>query len=53
MCVSCGCGAPNDAHGDSRNITQAEVEAAAKAANISGGQAAENIREAMTGQSSK
>jgi hypothetical protein len=51
MCVSCGCGAPND-HGDARHITQSDVEAAAEAAEISATEAASNIREAMAGQSS-
>lgn len=32
MCVSCGCGRPNDDHGDSRNITLNDLDQAAKAA---------------------
>ncbi len=43
MCMSCGCGAPNDDHGDERNITQDDLDRAAAAANISREQAAENI----------
>jgi hypothetical protein len=34
MCVSCGCGVANDDHGDPRNITQEDLEAAAEAAGL-------------------
>jgi hypothetical protein len=43
MCVSCGCGAPNDDHGDSRHITQSDIEAAAEAAEITQRDVAQNI----------
>lgn len=43
MCMSCGCGMPNDDHGDQRNITQNDLDRAAQAANISRDQAAQNI----------
>jgi len=43
MCVSCGCGEPNERHGDDRNITQDDIDAAAEAANISSEQVALNI----------
>ena len=46
MCMSCGCGKPNDKHGDDRHITQTQLEQAAKAANISPMQAAQNIMNA-------
>lgn len=46
MCVSCGCGKPNDDHGDSRHITMSQIEAAAGAAGISVDDVAENIVEA-------
>jgi hypothetical protein len=46
MCLSCGCGEPNEKHGDDRNITLDEVVAAAQAANVTPMQAAQNI---MTG----
>lgn len=46
MCMSCGCGSPNDTKGDSRNITQDDLNNAAKAANITPEQAAQNIVEA-------
>jgi len=42
-CLSCGCGLPHDDHGDPRNITQDDVQAAAAAAELPGGQAASNI----------
>lgn len=48
MCASCGCGAPNDNHGDAANITLEDVEAAAKAAGVSPGQAADNIMSAAS-----
>src|SRR5579863_3777992 len=32
MCMSCGCGSPNDDHGDSRNITLNAIDQAAIAA---------------------
>ncbi len=43
MCMSCGCGRPNDDHGDARHITLDELDQAAQAANISREQAAQNI----------
>ena len=30
MCMSCGCGKPNDNHGDVRNITLSNLEQAAQ-----------------------
>jgi len=45
-CVSCGCGLPHDDHGDARNITQEDVEAAGAAVGIAPGQAASNIADA-------
>lgn len=44
MCASCGCGAPNDDHGDSANITMVDVQRAAEAAKISPAQVANNIK---------
>jgi hypothetical protein len=43
VCMSCGCGAPNDNHGDKENITLADLDRAAQAANISRSEAAGNI----------
>jgi hypothetical protein len=47
MCLSCGCGKPEDKHGDERNIILSEVIAAGQAAGISPQQAAENINQAL------
>jgi hypothetical protein len=44
MCASCGCGVPNDNHGDAANITLADLERAAEAAGVSPAQAADNIK---------
>lgn len=43
MCMSCGCGSPNDNHGDKRNITQDDLDRAAQAASISRDEAAQNV----------
>ena len=43
MCISCGCDAPNDRHGDDRHITQDDLNAAAAAAEITPEQVALNI----------
>jgi hypothetical protein len=47
MCLDCGCGKPNDDHGDSRHITMNQVEDAAKASEISVDEAVKNINEGM------
>ena len=47
MCLSCGCGEPNDNHGDSRHITLEMLQAAGEAAEISPDDAAHNIVEAI------
>lgn len=44
MCASCGCGKPNDQHGDSDHITGDQLDAAASAADISREQVAANIQ---------
>jgi hypothetical protein len=44
MCLSCGCGKPSDAHGNSDHIVISDLERAAEAANISVEQAADNIK---------
>lgn len=44
MCMSCGCGEPNEAHGSTDNITMDTIQRAADAAGISTSQVAENIR---------
>ena len=43
MCLTCGCGKPNDKHGDNRNITQNDLDMAAQAAGISSDQAMQNM----------
>jgi hypothetical protein len=48
MCVSCGCGAPEDDHGDSRNITLADLRAAAEAAQITMLQLSNNMRQGIS-----
>jgi hypothetical protein len=51
MCASCGCGKPNDTHGDSRHITVDQVKAAAAAANITPQEAAKNMMQAVQQES--
>jgi hypothetical protein len=41
--MSCGCGKPNDDHGDARHITLTDLDQAAQAATISRDEAARNI----------
>ena len=52
MCANCGCGIPEDKHGDERNINWSEVVASAEASDISPQQAAENIMEMARQQGS-
>ena len=47
MCLSCGCGEPNERHDDPRHITQDDLEAAAQAAEVSPTQAAQNILDGL------
>ncbi|MDQ3694686.1 MAG: hypothetical protein M3464_13820 [Chloroflexota bacterium] len=47
MCLDCGCGEPNDPHGDDRHITMDDVKAAAEASEISVDEAARNISESL------
>lgn len=55
MCLSCGCGEPNERHGDDRHITQDDLDQAAAAANISTAEVVQNIsagaQQADAGQS--
>jgi hypothetical protein len=44
MCMSCGCGQVNEDHGNEDNITRADLERAAVAADTTPEQAADNIR---------
>src|SRR5258708_12639479 len=43
MCISCGCGKPNDDHGDARNITMQDVDQAAEAAGRTRAKVLQNI----------
>jgi hypothetical protein len=45
MCLTCGCGEPNDDHGDSRHITMDDLNNAADAAEISVDEAAGNLQQ--------
>lgn len=47
MCLDCGCGEPNDRHGDDRHITLDDVRAAAEASEISLEEAKRNITEGL------
>ncbi|HVQ87736.1 MAG TPA: hypothetical protein VMT88_06090 [Actinomycetes bacterium] len=47
MCTSCGCGVPNEDHGDTANITQDQLDSAAMAANITPEEVAQNISNAV------
>ena len=55
MCLSCGCGEPNERHGDDRHITRDDIDAAAEAAEISAAEVVQNIsagaQDAARGQS--
>jgi hypothetical protein len=45
--MSCGCGQPNESHGNTDHITQAQVEKAAEAAGITPSEVAQNIQSAV------
>ena len=45
MCMTCGCGKPNDQHGDDANITYDQLQSAAEAANIDPETAADNLHD--------
>jgi hypothetical protein len=47
MCASCGCGKPNDQHGDSRHITLDQIQEAAKASDISAMEVAKNLMDSV------
>ncbi len=49
MCLSCGCGRPDDPHGDCRHITALDLQGAADAAGITPEQAAANIVATLAG----
>ena len=43
MCISCGCGDPDDDHGDSRNLTLNDIDQAAMAAGTTRDKVLQNI----------
>lgn len=45
MCMTCGCGEPNDTHGNDAHITYDQLQAAARAADIETEQAADNLHD--------
>jgi hypothetical protein len=45
MCANCGCGAPEETHGDDRNLKWSQIVASAKAVGIAPDDAAQNIRD--------
>ena len=47
MCLDCGCGEPNERHGDDRHIVMDDVKAAAEASEISVDEAARNITDTL------
>ena len=47
MCLDCGCGEPNERHGDDRHITMDDMKAAAAASEISVEEAARNISDGV------
>jgi hypothetical protein len=47
MCLDCGCGEPNERHGDDRHIIMDDIQAAATASEISVDEAKRNIVEAL------
>lgn len=48
MCLSCGCGEPNENHGNADHITQQDLDKAARAADITAKEAADNIRKGVS-----
>ncbi len=44
MCANCGCGIPEDTHGDDRNIAWSQVVAAAEANGASPTEAIQNMQ---------
>ncbi len=47
MCLTCGCGEPNEDHGDPNNFTYEDLKRAADAADISVEEAANNISDTL------
>lgn len=51
MCANCGCGIPEDRHGDDRNILWSEIVASADANSLSPADAIQNIVQMSQDQS--
>ena len=47
MCLTCGCGMPNEDHGEPAHITYEDFKKAADAAEIPVEEAAQNLQEAL------
>jgi len=47
MCLTCGCGEPNENHGDPKHITYDDLTEAADAAKITVEEAATNLQETL------
>jgi len=47
MCASCGCGKPDEQHGDSANITKSQINDAARAAETTPEQVVQNLTESI------
>jgi hypothetical protein len=45
MCANCGCGIPEDKHGDDRNIAWSQIVASAEANDLSPAEAVGNMQE--------
>jgi hypothetical protein len=45
MCANCGCGVPEDNHGDDRNIRWSAIVAAAEANEMPASEAVQNMQE--------
>jgi hypothetical protein len=53
MCANCGCGIPEDRHGDDRNILWSEIVASAEANGLSPADAVQNIAQMSERQAPK
>ena len=47
MCLDCGCGKPNESHGDNRHFTMDELQEAAQLDGITPREAAQNIMDTV------
>lgn len=52
MCLDCGCGKPNERHGDDRHITMDDIKAAANTSEMSVEEVSDNIRKGLDSSSS-